>query len=77
MAEQVGPARCKADILHGPVRVLITFGPPRADSMMARSEYVPRQRPDLRVHPTRSPMTRRLGFALSSCEHLAMWNDSG
>lgn len=57
MAELVGPARCKADILHGSQRVIETFGPPRADSMMAREYFFPPQRPNLRLHPIGSLST--------------------
>jgi hypothetical protein len=77
MAELVGPARCKADILHGLTRAIETFGPPRADSMMAREECFPPMRPDLRVHPTGSTWTDR---SLRDCLQWSpqkLWIDTG
>lgn len=59
MAHLVAPARCKADILHGSIVAIEAFGPPHADSMMAREEYFPPERPELRVHPTGSTWTDR------------------
>ncbi len=77
MAELVGPARCKADILHGLPKAMETSGPPRADSMMAREECFPPMRPDLRVHPTGSTWTDRSlrnGLLRSDGK---LWMDSG
>jgi hypothetical protein len=77
MAKLVGPARCKADILHGSQVATETFGPPRADTMMAREECFPPQRPDLRVHPTGLTWTdRSLRDALQHSVR-RLWIDSG
>jgi hypothetical protein len=77
MAKLVGPARCKADILHGFQGAIVTFGSPRADSMMAREASFPPERPDLRVHPTgliltSSPFPDRL-----QRDAWWLWMDSG
>lgn len=77
MAELVGPARCKADILHGFNGAIETFGPPRADSMMAREECFPPQRPDLRVHPIGSIGTDRTLRDDLPKSPWRLWMDSG
>ncbi len=77
MAELVGPARCKADILHGFNGAIETFGPPRADSMMAREECFPPQRPDLRVHPIGSIWTDSTLRSDSTRCAWWLWLDSG
>lgn len=41
MAILVGPAQCKADILHGFSKAPETDGSLRADSMMAREQLFP------------------------------------
>lgn len=77
MAELVGPARCKADILRGFEGAIETFGTPRADSMMAREASFPLERPDLRVHPTGSI---RMKQSLHGCLIWSVWQlwmDSG
>ena len=77
MAELVGPARCKADILPGRWMVTDTYGPPRADSMMAREAFFPPERPDLRVHPTR--LARMVNLDSASPKPLLRrhWEGSG
>jgi hypothetical protein len=77
MAELVGPARCKADILHGFQGAIETFGPPRADSMMAREGCFPPERPDLRVHPTGSIWTDRAPHSFPIRSAWRLWMDSG
>jgi hypothetical protein len=77
MAELVGPARCKADILHGFNGAIETFGPPRADSMMAREECFPPERPDLRVHPIGSIWTDSTLRSDSTRCVWWLWLDSG
>ena len=77
MAELVGPARCKADILHGCEEAWTTFGPPRADSMTAREEYFSPQRPYPRVHPTGFSWTNRLLPRDLQRSAAWLWMDSG
>ena len=77
MAELIGPARCKADILPGPFVANDTFGPPRADSMMAREVIFPTTRPVLRVHPTGLVSTIRPSEAAPESPKECLWADSG
>jgi hypothetical protein len=77
MAQQVGPARLKADILRGPYVAIETIGSPRADSMVAREAFFPHERPNIRLHPTRWSWSEIASVNPSHCEELPIRDDSG